>query len=286
MRGCCQERGPLRTDDGPSGASPAPHPLPAAERGRDRRHPPRRLGRAPRAGCIAALYPPGAARPADRHLAAAVPGLVGDRAGGGKLAGLAPDRPFRCRRGGNARRRLHVQRHRRSRFRRARRAHPHAADTERRRRCSPGRRVHGFSAGDRRRRSLQPGADGDPARRGGSPARRDLPLHEAGHLLADQDKEDDVLIGVKSSALALGSATRPALFAFYAAAIALWAAAALAADLAAPIWPALGLAALHLAWQAAALRIDDPADCLAKFRTNRWTGWLVLIGIVAARIAA
>ena len=105
-------------------------------------------------------------------------------------------------------------------------------------------------------------------------------------IYAHQDKEDDVLIGVKSSALALGSATRPALFAFYAAAIALWAAAALAADLAAPIWPALGLAALHLAWQAAALRIDDPADCLAKFRTNRWTGWLVLIGIVAARIAA
>ena len=105
-------------------------------------------------------------------------------------------------------------------------------------------------------------------------------------IYAHQDKEDDVLIGVKSSALALGSATRPALFAFYAAAIALWAAAAVAADLAEAIWPALGLAALHLAWQAAALRIDDPADCLAKFRTNRWTGWLVLIGIVAARIAA
>jgi 4-hydroxybenzoate polyprenyltransferase len=103
-------------------------------------------------------------------------------------------------------------------------------------------------------------------------------------IYAHQDKEDDVLVGVKSSALALGAATRPALFAFYAAAIALWSAAAVAAGLAWPIWPPLALAAMHLAWQAATVRIDDPADCLAKFRANRWTGWLVLAGIVAAKL--
>jgi 4-hydroxybenzoate polyprenyltransferase len=105
-------------------------------------------------------------------------------------------------------------------------------------------------------------------------------------IYAHQDKEDDVLIGVKSSALALGAATRPALFAFYAAAVALWSAAAVAAGLAWPIWPSLALAALQLAWQAATVRVDDPADCLAKFRANRWTGWLVLVGIVAARVVA
>src|SRR5216683_2230490 len=99
-------------------------------------------------------------------------------------------------------------------------------------------------------------------------------------IYAHQDKEDDVLIGVKSSALALGAATRPALFVFYAAALALWLAAALAAGLAWPIWPAFVLVALHLAWQAATVRTDDPADCLAKFRANRWTGWLMLLGIV------
>jgi 4-hydroxybenzoate polyprenyltransferase len=105
-------------------------------------------------------------------------------------------------------------------------------------------------------------------------------------IYAHQDKEDDVLIGVKSSALALGAATRPALFAFYAAAIVLWSAASLAAGLAWPIWPSLALAALHLAWQAATVKVDDPADCLAKFRANRWTGWLFLAGIVAARVVA
>jgi 4-hydroxybenzoate polyprenyltransferase len=30
--------------------------------------------------------------------------------------------------------------------------------------------------------------------------------------------------------------------------------------------------------------IDDPADCLVKFRSNRWTGWLLLLGIVAAHV--
>jgi 4-hydroxybenzoate polyprenyltransferase len=102
-------------------------------------------------------------------------------------------------------------------------------------------------------------------------------------IYAHQDKEDDALIGIKSSALALGAATRPALFAFYAGAIALWAAAAIAADLAWPIWPALCLAASHLAWQARSVRTDDPADCLAKFRANRWIGWILLAGIIAAR---
>jgi hypothetical protein len=34
------------------------------------------------------------------------------------------------------------------------------------------------------------------------------------------------------------------------------------------------------------VRIDDPADCLAKFRANRWTGWLMLLGIVGARVLA
>jgi 4-hydroxybenzoate polyprenyltransferase len=105
-------------------------------------------------------------------------------------------------------------------------------------------------------------------------------------IYAHQDKEDDVLIGVKSSALALGAATRPALFVFYAGALALWAAAMATGALAWPIWPALALVALHLAWQAATVRIDDPADCLAKFRANRWTGWLMLLGIVGARVLA
>jgi 4-hydroxybenzoate polyprenyltransferase len=103
-------------------------------------------------------------------------------------------------------------------------------------------------------------------------------------IYAHQDKEDDVLIGVKSSALALGARTRPWLFAFYAAAAAFWAEAGAAASMRWPFYLGLGAALLQLLWQAARVDIDDPADCLAKFRSNRWTGWLLLIGIIAAHV--
>src|SRR5215469_8406636 len=89
-------------------------------------------------------------------------------------------------------------------------------------------------------------------------------------IYAHQDKEDDVRIGVKSSALALGSRTRPALFAFYAAALLCWAASFALAGLGAVGWITLLLATLHLAWQAGRVATDDPADCLEKFRANRW----------------
>jgi 4-hydroxybenzoate polyprenyltransferase len=103
-------------------------------------------------------------------------------------------------------------------------------------------------------------------------------------IYAHQDKEDDILIGVKSSALALGERTRPWLFLFYAAAAALWAAAGHAASLGWPFYLGLAAVLLQLLWQAATVDIDDPADCLVKFRSNRWTGWLVLIAIVAAHV--
>jgi 4-hydroxybenzoate polyprenyltransferase len=101
-------------------------------------------------------------------------------------------------------------------------------------------------------------------------------------IYAHQDKEDDARIGVKSSALALGPRTRPFLFAAYAVAVALWAAAG--AGLGWPYWAALALAAAHLLWQAARVRLDAPADCLVKFRANRDLGLVLFLGIVAAQL--
>jgi 4-hydroxybenzoate polyprenyltransferase len=103
-------------------------------------------------------------------------------------------------------------------------------------------------------------------------------------IYAHQDKEDDLRIGVKSSAIALGRHTRPALFAFYALALAWWAAAGFAAGLGVLFWAGLAASALQLAWQAARVAIDEPADCLAKFRSNRAVGWLMLAGIVAGHV--
>jgi len=105
-------------------------------------------------------------------------------------------------------------------------------------------------------------------------------------IYAHQDKEDDALIGVKSSALKLGPHTGPALWLFYGATMLGLAAAGLAADLAWPFYALLAPAAAQLAWQAARVDTARPADCLAKFRSNRWFGWIVLAAIVAGRLGA
>jgi 4-hydroxybenzoate polyprenyltransferase len=104
-------------------------------------------------------------------------------------------------------------------------------------------------------------------------------------IYAHQDKEDDIRIGVKSSAIALGAHTRPWLFTFYGAAVLLWSAGGHAAGLGAMYWVGLTAAAAQLAWQAARVATEDPADCLRKFRSNRAVGWLMLGGIVAGHLA-
>lgn len=104
-------------------------------------------------------------------------------------------------------------------------------------------------------------------------------------IYAHQDKEDDALIGVKSTALALGAATPQWLWRFYGVALALIAAAGALAGLSWPFWPLLALAGAQLAWQAATVDCDDGADCLNTFRSNRWFGWLLLAAIVAGRLA-
>ncbi len=103
-------------------------------------------------------------------------------------------------------------------------------------------------------------------------------------IYAHQDKEDDALVGLKSSALRLGAATRPWLFAFYGLAALGFAVAGALAGLGWGFY-ALGLAALgHLLWQAAAIDIDHPADCLAKFKSNRDFGLLLFAAVVAGQV--
>jgi len=105
-------------------------------------------------------------------------------------------------------------------------------------------------------------------------------------IYAHQDKDDDALVGVKSSALRLGASTRLALWLFYAGAAALFAAAGAAAGLAPVYYAALALACGQLAWQAWRVDLDDPADCLDKFRSNAVFGWLMLAAILAGRLSA
>jgi 4-hydroxybenzoate polyprenyltransferase len=101
-------------------------------------------------------------------------------------------------------------------------------------------------------------------------------------IYAHQDKEDDALIGVRSSARRLGPQTRPFLFAVYAAAYAEIAAAGRLGGLGWGFLLLLIPAALHLLWQAATVKTENAADCLRKFRANRDFGLLVLAAFLIA----
>jgi 4-hydroxybenzoate polyprenyltransferase len=100
-------------------------------------------------------------------------------------------------------------------------------------------------------------------------------------IYAHQDKEDDILVGVKSTALKLGASTRPWLAGFYIVAVAFFAAAAIADGLRWPFFAALALGALQLAWQVIDVDLDDAADCLVKFKSNRYFGWILVAGLFA-----
>jgi 4-hydroxybenzoate polyprenyltransferase len=100
-------------------------------------------------------------------------------------------------------------------------------------------------------------------------------------IYAHQDKADDALIGIRSSARRLGDATVPWLWAFYGITLALLALAAALNGAGLLFYPALALAALHFAWQIRTLDIDDPASCLRRFRSNREAGFLVFAAVLA-----
>lgn len=105
-------------------------------------------------------------------------------------------------------------------------------------------------------------------------------------VYALQDREDDALVGVKSSARALGPRARAGVAVCYMAALGFWAAA---------LWEVrpqlLGLVTLlpmagHLALQLARLRPDDPDSALATFRSNRFAGLLMFLACLVVGTTA
>jgi 4-hydroxybenzoate polyprenyltransferase len=103
-------------------------------------------------------------------------------------------------------------------------------------------------------------------------------------IYAHQDREDDALVGIRSSALRLGDKTRPFLILCYGLTMGLLALAGWLAGLAP--WYLLGLAVpgAMLARQVVALDIADPALCLRLFKANRDVGLAIAAAFLLGRL--
>ena len=96
-------------------------------------------------------------------------------------------------------------------------------------------------------------------------------------IYALQDREDDALVGIRSSALRLGAGVRTGVAVFYALAVLLW---ALAFWLLRSDWVAfvaLAPVAAHLGFQVATLKPADSGNALARFRSNRDAGLVMAL---------
>ncbi|MCZ6839725.1 MAG: 4-hydroxybenzoate octaprenyltransferase [Alphaproteobacteria bacterium] len=103
-------------------------------------------------------------------------------------------------------------------------------------------------------------------------------------IYAHQDKEDDALVGIKSTARLFGDRSRTWIGGFFAACLALLAITGWLAGLGWPFYGGLGLAAAHFVWQTASVDFDDPKNCLTRFKSNRDFGLVVLAAIVAGQV--
>ncbi len=101
-------------------------------------------------------------------------------------------------------------------------------------------------------------------------------------IYAHQDIQDDMLIGVKSTARLFGDDTKQWLVVFYVAGSVLW---GIAGQLAGAAWPwfvGTGCATLLLGVQVWTVRLGDPKSCLRQFKANRWVGLTIFAGATAA----
>lgn len=99
-------------------------------------------------------------------------------------------------------------------------------------------------------------------------------------IYAHQDREDDAIAGIRSTARLFGERTRPFLALCYAATLALVALAGWLGGLGALLYPALLLPGAVFAWQVRRLDVHDPAGCLRLFRLNREAGLAMALAIL------
>jgi 4-hydroxybenzoate polyprenyltransferase len=103
-------------------------------------------------------------------------------------------------------------------------------------------------------------------------------------IYAHQDKADDAIVGVRSTARRFGDASRHWIWGFYASTLLLLAFAGALAGKGPLLFAGLAIVGGLLAHQAATVKFDDPADCLRHFRANRLVGLLVVAALLAGNL--
>ena len=102
-------------------------------------------------------------------------------------------------------------------------------------------------------------------------------------IYALQDREDDLQIGIKSSAIVVFPFLTPFLIAVYGGALLFWGVAAELLHFGAIYWVSWILVALHFSWQIFSLKKQDATNCLTRFNANSLVGLLLFLGLVFSR---
>ena len=94
------------------------------------------------------------------------------------------------------------------------------------------------------------------------------------------DRDDDLKIGIRTSAITLGRADVAAVMLFYGLYLAIWSWAALQAGLGGAFWLGIAVAAAQVAWHFTLIRHRSREGCFRAFRENHWVGFAVFAGYV------
>jgi 4-hydroxybenzoate polyprenyltransferase len=103
-------------------------------------------------------------------------------------------------------------------------------------------------------------------------------------IYAHQDKEDDAIVGVRSTARLFGDNTKSWLAGLYGGALMCLALAFASAQVPMVALAGLCAAGVHMARQIVALDIDNPDQCLKLFKSNNIVGWLIFSGLIGGAV--
>jgi 4-hydroxybenzoate polyprenyltransferase len=95
------------------------------------------------------------------------------------------------------------------------------------------------------------------------------------------DRDDDIRIGIKTSALTLGRFDVAAVMGFYGVYFALWLALGLSQGLGLPFMAGVAASLVQAAWHFTLIRDRSREGCFRAFRANHWVGFAVFAGIAA-----